>query len=115
MWITIYSNLFLLHTHIIKKTLNNKKVLFFFNMSPPEVKTAKQLGTLMHSHGIEVYHKHNLSVDHDAGFNLQKWAWVEQKNSSESFMKVRVIDDDDNDDDDTSVLVEYEDGSNVSE
>ncbi|KAG1622654.1 hypothetical protein G6F46_000658 [Rhizopus delemar] len=81
-------------------------------MSPPEVKTAKQLGTLMHSHGIEVYHKHNLSVDHDAGFNLQKWAWVEQKNSSESFMKVRVIDDDDNDDDDTSVLVEYEDGSN---
>ncbi|KAG1147315.1 hypothetical protein G6F37_011667 [Rhizopus arrhizus] len=78
-------------------------------MSPPEVKTAKQLGTLMHSHGIEVYHKHNLSVDHDAGFNLQKWAWVEQKDSPEIFMKVRVIDDDD---DDTSVLVEYEDGSN---
>ncbi|CAO3658158.1 unnamed protein product [Rhizopus microsporus] len=68
-----------------------------------------QSGTILHSHGIEVYHKHTplAAIDHDAGFNLQKWAWIEQKDSPEAFVKVRIVDDKSFND---MVLVEYENG-----
>ncbi|ORE07978.1 hypothetical protein BCV72DRAFT_204419 [Rhizopus microsporus var. microsporus] len=76
------------------------------------ITTINQSGTILHSHGIEVYHKHTplAASDHDAGFNLQKWAWIEQKDSPEAFVKVRVVDDKSFND---MVLVEYEDGYKV--
>lgn len=71
-----------------------------------------QSGTILHSHGIEVYHKHTplAAIEHDAGFNLQKWAWIEQKDSPEAFVKVRIVDDKSFND---MVLVEYENGYKV--
>lgn len=84
---------------------NNKNI-----MAPPEDKTNTRPGTMYHSHGIEVYHKPKdfTVVDHDAGFNLQKLAWIEQNNSSEAFTKVRVIKEISED----VALVEHEDHSN---
>ncbi|KAI8638229.1 P-loop containing nucleoside triphosphate hydrolase protein [Parasitella parasitica] len=77
-------------------------------MAPPEDKTNTR-GTMYHSHGIEVYHKPRdfTAADHDAGFNLQKLAWIEQKNTTEAFARVRVI----HEITDDVVLVEYEDHS----
>lgn len=76
-------------------------------MAPPEdIK-----GSMYHSHGIEVYHKpHSYStVDHDAGFNLQKLAWIEE-DSPQAFARVRIVSELSED----TVLVEHEDGSKVS-
>lgn len=82
-------------------------------MAPPEdIITTNNKGTLYHSHGIEVYHKPKSfePVDHDAGFNLQKLAWIEDQDSPQAFTAVKVINDNENDD---TVLVEYEDHSKV--
>ncbi|CEP20169.1 hypothetical protein [Parasitella parasitica] len=77
-------------------------------MTPPEDKAVTR-GTMYHSHGIEVYHKPRdfTNLDHDAGFNLQKLAWIEQKDTAEAFARVRVIDEISED----TVLVEHEDHS----
>lgn len=64
---------------------------------------------MYHSHGIEVYHKPKdfTAADHDAGFNLQKLAWIEQRGTEEAFTRVRVLKDVAED----VVLVEHEDHS----
>lgn len=74
-------------------------------MAPPDTRS----GTMYHSHGIEVYHKPKdfTVTDHDAGFNLQKLAWIEQKDAAEAFTRVRVLRDISED----VVLVEHEDHS----
>ncbi|RCI03296.1 hypothetical protein CU098_005646 [Rhizopus stolonifer] len=72
-------------------------------MSPTEVKSSRRLGSMIHSHGMEVYHKHQPITDLDAGFNLQKLAWIEQ---DDSFIKVKVLEDLKE-----GLLVEYEDRS----
>ena len=77
-------------------------------MAPPDTRS----GTMYHSHGIEVYHKPKdfTVTDHDAGFNLQKLAWIEQKRGTEgeeAFIRVRVLKDMTED----MVLVEHEDHS----
>ncbi|KAG1453223.1 hypothetical protein G6F56_007625 [Rhizopus delemar] len=74
-------------------------------MSPTEVKSSRRLGSMIHSHGMEVYHKHQPITDLDAGFNLQKLAWIEQ---DDSFIKVKVLEDLKE-----GLLVEYEDRSQV--
>ena len=75
-------------------------------MSPPnDIK-----GSTYFSHGIEVYHKprSQQAVDHDAGFNLQKLAWIED-NSPDAFAKVRVV----SEVSDDTVLVEHKDSAKV--
>jgi hypothetical protein len=84
-------------------------------MAPPNDDNMKHQsggGTMYHSHGIEVYHKprtYELSMDHDAGFNLQKLAWIEEKDSPQAFARVRVVGEVSED----IVLVEHEDDSRV--
>jgi selenophosphate synthase len=81
-------------------------------MAPPEdITNNNNKGTLYHSHGIEVYHKPKSfeSMDHDAGFNLQKLAWIEDQDSPQAFARVRVL----GDLEDDTVLVEHEDHSKV--
>jgi hypothetical protein len=84
-------------------------------MAPPEDKSAmvnnNNKGALYHSHGTEVYHKPKSfePIDHDAGFNLQKLAWIEDQDSPQAFTRVRVTKDEDED----TVLVEHEDHSKV--
>ncbi|KAL9537353.1 hypothetical protein MBANPS3_011851 [Mucor bainieri] len=75
-------------------------------MAPPNARS----GTMYHSHGIEVYHKPKdfTATDHDAGFNLQKLAWIEQRDAEEeAFTRVRVLKELSED----VVLVEHEDHS----
>ncbi|KAI8883728.1 hypothetical protein K501DRAFT_323360 [Backusella circina FSU 941] len=82
-------------------------------MSPPEHK--QQLGFFQYSHGTEVYQKSRpIYIEHDAGFNLQKHAWIElnedqaqanNEDEKEAFAKVRIIQELPND----KLLVEYED------
>lgn len=83
-------------------------------MAPPEEDNTKQsgAGTMYHSHGMEVYHKPRSyeMIDHDAGFNLQKLAWIEEKDSPRAFAKVRIVSEISED----VVLVEHEDCSKVS-
>ncbi|KAI9366540.1 P-loop containing nucleoside triphosphate hydrolase protein [Pilaira anomala] len=65
-------------------------------MSPPPPEQDKErqsnTGTMYHSHGIEVYHKpRSYETISDAGFNLQKLAWIEDKYSVQAFKRVRVV------------------------
>lgn len=83
-------------------------------MAPHEENDLNQsgAGTMYHSHGMEVFHKPRSyeMIDHDAGFNLQKLAWIEEKDSSRAFAKVRIVGEVSED----VVLVEHEDCSKVS-
>ncbi|CAO3636718.1 unnamed protein product [Mucor hiemalis] len=77
-------------------------------MAPPQdIK-----GTTYHSHGMEVYHKPRSydMVEHDAGFNLQKLAWVEE-DSPQAFAKVRIVSELSED----AVLVKHEEDSREEE
>jgi hypothetical protein len=74
---------------------------------PPENKINTSL--VYYSHGSEVYHSPKNHQDVDAGFNLQKLAWIEDAQSPEAFQRVRVLQDLPND----MKLVEYEDHSKV--
>ncbi|KAI7897194.1 P-loop containing nucleoside triphosphate hydrolase protein [Mucor mucedo] len=80
-------------------------------MAPHEENNLNQsgAGTMYHSHGMEVFHKPRSyeMIDHDAGFNLQKLAWIEEKDSSRAFAKVRIVGEVSED----VVLVEHEDCS----
>lgn len=83
-------------------------------MAPPnDISTKQQVGgTIYHSHGIEVYHKpktYDMNMDHDAGFNLQKLAWIEDPDSPQAFKRIRVV----ADVSEHVVLVEHEDDSRV--
>jgi hypothetical protein len=85
-------------------------------MSPPEHK--QQHGFFHYSHGTEVYQKSRpIYVEHDAGFNLQKHAWIELNedqvqadDEKEAFAKVRILQELAND----KLLVEYEDDGKVN-
>lgn len=77
-------------------------------MPPPEHKINTSL--VYYSHGSEVYHSpKNYQEVEDAGFNLQKLAWIESSHSPEAFQRVRILSELPND----MLQVEYEDHSKV--
>lgn len=79
---------------------------------PPPPEQDKLNAGMYHSHGIEVYHKpRSYETINDAGFNLQKLAWIahEKESSPQPFTRVRVVSEVNED----TVLVEHEDGSKV--
>ncbi|GAA5812272.1 hypothetical protein MFLAVUS_005723 [Mucor flavus] len=79
-------------------------------MTPPPPEQDKLNAGMYHSHGIEVYHKpRSYETINDAGFNLQKLAWIahEKESSPQPFTRVRVVSEVNED----TVLVEHEDGS----
>lgn len=80
---------------------------------PPEQDKERQssTGTMYHSHGIEVYHKpRSYETINDAGFNLQKLAWIEDKDSAQAFKRVRVV----SEVTENIVIIEHEDDARVS-
>lgn len=74
---------------------------------PPEHKINTSL--VYYSHGSEVYHSPKNYQEVDAGFNLQRLAWIESPQSPEAFQRVRILSELPND----MLLVEYEDHSMV--